>query len=230
MLFRSVSQSRYTERVNAVQESVVNKITNVVQSTANVVNTVAQTYGSGVLAYGQLSSSLNDKQVAADFASGFVSSTQTTTQYANALQATATSQIASAEAVEEARRVAQAAAEEAKLRELFEESVKNGFTGTFEQYSITAPRPQVYLPVLYRVVSNGVRLRAEPSLSGTYKQLTINDGLNLVTEVVNNIPVPKPFVAANGYTFGNFRLLSTGETGWIAINLITPRISLTGTP
>lgn len=219
-----------TERVNAVQENVVNKITNVVQNTANIVNTVGQTYVSGALAYGQLSSSLNDKQVAAEFVSGFLASTQTTTQYANALQATATSQLASAAAVEEARKVAQAAAEEARLRELFDESVKNGFTGTFEQYRSTAPRPQIYLPVLYRVVSNGVRLRVEPSLSGTYKQLNTTDGLNLVTELVNNVPVPKPFVAANGYTFGNFKVLSTGETGWIAINLVTPRISLTGTP
>lgn len=219
-----------SERVSQVGENVINKTINVLSTVTTASNAVYGTIYSASYAYGQLSSSLNDKQVATELGIGLVNAANTTNAYAAAMQNVANAQLTSAALAEQAARDAAVAEANAILRKQFEDSVAAGYTGSFAAFSAVTPPPQIYLPILYRVVSNGVRLREQPSLSGPVKQLTTDAGLNLVTEMVQNRQVPLPFISANGYTWGKFKVLSTGEIGWIAINLVTPRISLTGTP
>lgn len=71
-------------------------------------------------------------------------------------------------------------------------------------------------PVTYRPNAASVRFRQTP---GTTVQNTIIRNLNTSDSVVL---LSTPFVNADGLVWGKYRLVSTGEEGWIANNLITP--------
>lgn len=71
-------------------------------------------------------------------------------------------------------------------------------------------------PVTYRPNAASVRFRQTPGTTAqntTLRSLTTADALTLQYT---------PFVNANGLVWGQYKLISTGEIGWIANNLITP--------
>lgn len=229
-----------TERVQTARNNIdaavlgtAQKITNVVNSATNVANIVGGTLYNVQTSISALSGSLNDKQVAADLTAGIIQSAQQTTQYTSIINNIATQQVQSQEQAEQNARKQAEIAQQQQLQVAYSASVAGGYSGSLSSFDATIPQAALYIPILYRVVSNGVRFRQEPGNSGKIiKQLTINDALNLITTLASGTSTGRTsqFVSKDNLLWGNFKLISTGETGWIAINLITPRIPLTGTP